>query len=160
MLGFILLLVPIGFIFMAIGVSKFLEVIPKSKYLYIPMLVTMMFVIFKTPQLTQDHNPANFNGNYWSVANHNTDIYKDLKKYIPANVKVIINTCSSDYIDVMFYNNDLFSYSGCPSAEDIKAIKQKGYKIAAFENHQQYILPDYITSDSSIFIIQQQTFGY
>ena len=102
----------------------------------------------------------------WEIADHrgagdpdrnaklnNTAIYKRINESVAPDV-VIINCKSFEDNELMFWqpNN---AYHWFPNQADLQAMLDKGYKVAAFQNHGEYGLPDYITNNPAITIIHQ-----
>ncbi len=155
--GYFLLVTPVGYIFMAIAIYHLICHEKVLRYLYIPAALLISFFILNLGEITNQHDPGNINhnnGGDWTSKRDNTLIYSNLRKYMPATVKVIFN--AKDYEDVMFYNNDIDAfYSYDINISDLDKIKKQHFLIAAFNAHNEP-LPDFIWSYDSIFIIKQE----
>jgi hypothetical protein len=84
---------------------------------------------------------------------HNTAIFKSLNHKIDENT-VILGCNSNEDIDMMFYTQNNV-YAWYPTEAEYTALKAKKCKIAAFQNHDAYVLPPYIAADS-IYIIHEK----
>jgi hypothetical protein len=84
---------------------------------------------------------------------YNTTLYKNLKKVLPANTKIVMNTNCFDHVDVMFYNDGLTAYHYCLSDDDIKSNEKQGVPFAVFKERYGYLLSDYVKQDSTMFTI-------
>lgn len=85
---------------------------------------------------------------------HNTEIYKKLDNIVPPGY-VVFNCNSFENVEAMFYS-DRTVYHWFPSQSQYDSIKKIGTKMAAFESHKEYQLPDYIQSDSTLLLIHEQ----
>ena len=84
----------------------------------------------------------------------NTKIYKSLKNEIVQNY-VVLNCKSFKDINLMFYK-DLNAYHWHPENHTLDSLQRMGYKFAAFKNHNNQHLPEYIFNDKKILIIDEQ----
>jgi hypothetical protein len=82
---------------------------------------------------------------------HNSSIYKNLEQDILDN-HVLINTKCDDDLDVMFYKN-VNAKCYYPSENELDSLKSAGRKFVRFKNFYHHKLPDYLTKDSSIIIL-------
>lgn len=82
---------------------------------------------------------------------HNTAIFKKLDSIL-VTPHVVFNVNGMEETEAMFYSNQNV-YNWYPPEKTIDSLKNLGYKIAAFTDHGNQILPDYIKKDTSIFII-------
>ena len=87
---------------------------------------------------------------------YNAEIYRNIKEYLPADVKIVMNVNSFEDTDVMFYHNDLTAYHWTLPEADFKEFEKKKLKIAVFQNHGNYILPDYVINYPYIHIINKE----
>jgi hypothetical protein len=85
---------------------------------------------------------------------HNTIIYKKLNSKLPDGTK-IINCKSFEDVEVMFYTN-FDAYHWWPEAPVLDSLQDLGYRFAAFRSHTEQHLPDYITQDTSIILLQDE----
>lgn len=83
---------------------------------------------------------------------HNTEIYKRLDQLVPPGY-VVFNCNSFENVEAMFYSNRTV-YNWFPNQKQYDSLKNLGIKIAAFESHEQYQLPEYIGRDTSIILIK------
>jgi 4-amino-4-deoxy-L-arabinose transferase-like glycosyltransferase len=77
-----------------------------------------------------------------------TPVIKSLSHKI-ANIKdyIIMNCRSDDIIPVMFFNDVIAAYDFFPDPATLIQLKQKGFKIAVFDNGK---LPDYLLADKDV----------
>ena len=83
-------------------------------------------------------------------------IYKNIHAYIPANIKIVMNVNTHDNLAIMFYNDDIRASFSCVDEEDFYRLAAKKTPIAAFENHGEYVLPDYLLNYPYLYIIHQR----
>lgn len=91
---------------------------------------------------------------YTSRKIHNTKIYQQLDQLVPPGY-VVFNCNSQEHTEAMYYSSRT-AYHWYPDEKQYAALKAKGIKIAAFEDHGQYILPGYMRNDPEVLIIHQQ----
>ena len=82
---------------------------------------------------------------------HNTLIYKSLNQKT-LNNKVLINTKCEDAIDIMFYKN-VPAHCYYPKKAELDSLKAAGREFVRFKNIYNLNLPDYLTKDSSIVVL-------
>jgi len=85
---------------------------------------------------------------------NNTNIYKSLNSSHELNGRVVINCKSFEDVELMFYN-DVNAYHWYPTEQVLDSLMQKGYKFAAFKNHTNHQLPEYIYGNSEVMIIDE-----
>lgn len=82
---------------------------------------------------------------------NNTKIFKNIEKDISEQY-VILNCKSFEDTELMFYQN-CNAYHWYPPEEEFKQLLKKGYKIAVFKNHNNQILPPYISTHPDILFL-------
>jgi 4-amino-4-deoxy-L-arabinose transferase len=89
---------------------------------------------------------------YLSKTNHernasifNNQVFKDIKKYIPEDCKVVMNMNSHEDINLMFYHNDITAYHWTLSEAEFVELEKRKIKIAVFQEHTVYVIPDYVS---------------
>lgn len=85
---------------------------------------------------------------------HNTEIYRQLDLLVPKGY-VVFNCTPFENIEAMFYS-DRVVYSGYMNEKQFVNLKDKGIKIAAFENHGIYDLPDFLVHDPQVLVIKKE----
>lgn len=85
---------------------------------------------------------------------NNTQIYKSISNEITQNY-VIINCKSFEDTEMMFHK-DVNAFHWFPEQRVLDSLQSKGYKFAAFNNNNGQNLPEYITNDKRILIIDKQ----
>ena len=82
---------------------------------------------------------------------NNTNIYRSLDSFLNGNY-IVFNVLPRHEVDAMFYSNQNV-YRLFPDEDVLKNLKAAGYKIAAFTDHDDQLLPDYIKNDPDVVII-------
>ncbi len=83
-----------------------------------------------------------------------TPLVKNLsKQYDLGREYIVFNSIEEDKAPIMFFNDIVAAYNQIPSQETCLNLKQKGFKIAIFDNGK---LPAYIEKDSEI----KKIYGY
>ena len=67
----------------------------------------------------------------------------------------MINCKSFEDVELMFYQN-VNAYHWFPEEKVLDSLQALGYKFAAFKSHTDQYLPEYITKDTTILIINQE----
>ena len=84
----------------------------------------------------------------------NTQVYKSLDLTGELKDRVIINCKSFEDVELMFYQN-VNAYHWYPDEPTMDSLLNKGYKFAAFKNHNNQNLPKYIYDNEEIIIIDE-----
>lgn len=122
------------------------------------LIITVCFFSFKYETLRIFHTRGISNYNWENKKNkvHNTQIYKSLDDYLQGDY-VVLNCKGMEDVEAMFYSNQNV-YSWWPSEYQIDSLQLKGYKIAAFKDHGNQILPDFIVNNPDIVIIDMDLY--
>ncbi len=146
---------PLGYIFMAVSLFHLINYRGVYKILYIPVVLTAVLCCFNLPTITFMHDPHNPNSNNcaidWTTKAENAEIYRDIKNYLPPNVKILLN--ANDYVDIMFYNNDIDAYGWIVNEEDFEKIKMRHAPVAILKRSGDTSLPDYVRDYDSLHIV-------
>ena len=118
-------------------------------------ILSLFFFRFDIEKIQAKHTFWKEENTYSRMLKHNREIFKSLD--LPENT-VIFNVKGQHYIELMFYTG-FPSYRFVPSHEQYQDIRQKGRNIAIFKPVEGE-LPDYLTADDSIIILEEQLQGY
>jgi 4-amino-4-deoxy-L-arabinose transferase-like glycosyltransferase len=122
------------------------------KYIFYTLCVCLSVYDLKPWQIAEARNEKN---NQRNAKIHNTNIYKRIGSILNnSNNLIVINCKSFEDTELMFWQ-DFNAYHWYPSEAGVLSLKQKGYKLAAFDSHNDQWLPDYINQDTSIVIIKE-----
>lgn len=130
-----------------------------KKYYFLTPVCIFSLLFLTTLNLTETFRIYLFTSPDQSYASYrkneinNTLIYRKLNESVPKNY-VIFNSSPFNDISAMFYS-DRNVYAPFPSKIQFDSLKKGGIKIAAFEDHDEYKLPDYFKNDTSVLIIHQ-----
>lgn len=172
--GFLMIVAPLGYLFMAIAVfhimtstgaidqlgtrvSFFISYDYHLKgvrqYVYLALLLILPQFILNLPELTEYYDPKNNHFSQNTRIKNNNKI-RSLERILPKDVKLVINAADGHNIDIMFYNNNLTAYAWCLSREVFdQYIKSKNIKIAVFATHEPYAVPDYVKEYPNKYMI-------
>ena len=150
--SYFFVVVPIGFIFMAIAISRIVNYTKKCVVLVQNTLafITAFFVL-NCFQIFEAHNPDDI---HRQSRIYSTKVFKQLNNFIPQNTHIVLNTLTDECIDCMFYNKGLSAYSYCCNEKDFETIKSKNLPVAVFQEHWSYIVPNYIKQYPKTYIIK------
>lgn len=144
---------PIGFILIGISLQEIIIFLFKKNKVLSFILVSFCAYKILNPNeiLISRKNDTNR-----ATVIYNTNIYKKTKSLIPENCKIVMNVNEFEHPDVMFYNKGITAYHWYIAEDDLKKLEKNKEPIAAFENHANYILPNYILNYKYLFIIKRQ----
>ncbi len=141
-------------IFIASGVMFSYKILLKHTNDHVLMLfIALMFIYTLKPW--QISNFRSMNNQERNSKIENTQIYKSLDLTKELNGRVIINCKSFEDIELMFYKN-VNAYHWYPDKSTFDSLLQNGYKFAAFKNHNNQHLPEYIYGNDDIIIIGKE----
>ena len=95
---------------------------------------------------------SDYINNYRNVLQHNTAIYKQLDS-VASDCDIIFNCRSLQDIDAEFYSSKTV-YSWYPDSTELDHLLQSGYTIGVFQSFAHQQLPDYITRNTSIRLLE------
>lgn len=90
------------------------------------------------------------NHHYREIRTTDHEIFRNLHRQMPPGKFVLFNCRQNEHVQIMF-ETDYIAYDRQVQNHEIEIVQSSGYEVAVFND---YKLPDYITSDSSIFIIE------
>jgi 4-amino-4-deoxy-L-arabinose transferase len=154
--AFVFFIAPLLFLYSSFVLANVVHFLAK----YRVMPVMMVLVAFLSVNLNKfrsyyasDHAERN-------MRSFNASVYKNLKTMIPNNTQVVINMNSYEDKDIMFYNPGIVAYHWVPSKEDMLFLAGKKIRVAAFKDHDDYRLPDYVLSYPYLTIIDVKLFSF
>ena len=86
---------------------------------------------------------------------HNAIIYRHLHNNLPPDVHIVA-TDYFEFVNLMFYNPQL---TACPwdiQGTDLATFAARKERIAVFENHDNYIVPDALSKYPYLYIIHER----
>ncbi|MBK8444449.1 MAG: glycosyltransferase family 39 protein [Sphingobacteriales bacterium] len=152
--SYFFVIAPLGMLFIALVLNEILQFFI-HKNMKILAAYTFIIALFFSLRPFDMWNYRQ-NNPQMQVRLHNKAIYQNLKKELPADVNIVMNVPEYEHTDVMFYNEGLSAYHWWISEEDMNKLAEKGIKIAAFEDHSPYILPEYVKKYPYLHIIKKQ----
>jgi hypothetical protein len=151
--AYVMLVIPLGCIFIAVAVVELLALSRTLKYGYGPAALLLSFNILYLPEITNQHDPHNRNHNNfedWTTKRNNEVIYRNLEKNIPPDVRVIMN--AKDCVNIMFYNNDIDAYPWYLSEADFNKLKQMHARVGVFAQPLNPV-PGYMRGYDNLYVI-------
>jgi 4-amino-4-deoxy-L-arabinose transferase len=105
----------------------------------------------------------NFFINYLSKENkhresciQNANAYRNIDKLVPENIHIVININALEHINLMFYHPEYQANNRWLSDNDLIKCKAQKQWIAAFQNHENYNLPEQILNYPYLYIIKTE----
>lgn len=156
MTSYMYIVIPLGFILMAMPVVNFLARLRANLLVSLIAIAAIGYFVLAPQQLEENHNP---NDEFRKAKVKNAEIYKTLREYLPGHVKIVANLPKFGDVEMMFYHNDVIAYSGYPSQESMDILEAKKISVAAFDNYRDYCIPDYVRWYTYRYILHKD-FGY
>ena len=135
--------------------SSFLNKESARSMIFSLLILLIVFFRFDTEFLTEKHGLRKMENKYSRMLIENKNVFESLK---PLPNTVLFNVKGRHYIEAMFYLG-IPAYNFIPSRLQVNELKSKGMKIAIFMP-SQCELPDYLTSDPDVTIINKEIQGY
>lgn len=147
----IFFIMPLYLIFIAGGIHSVNKIF-KSEYL--KLVIPLVFIIIS---IKYDYWKYYYSDqNSWRNDRiYNTEIYKNIKNYIPEDVKLVMNVNGFEDVEIMFYHNDLTAYHFTLQEKDFKELQKRKVKVAVFRKHGKYELPEYVKSYPYLYVINK-----
>lgn len=121
-------------------------------YVIVPLLLLVAYVTLSPIDMVNYRSVNNIERNNWIS---NSKVYKNIDDSGELGERFIINCQGFQDIDLMFYK-DVTAYHWFPSEVLLDSILSEGHKVAAFRSHTNQHLPDYITDNQDIIIIDEE----
>ena len=140
--------------FIAFGIIKPLTILEKYSNLKLLHLLLVTCSFFAILQVFQPFKIAERRSASREKRNndiYNTLIYKELEQDL-TDGRVLINTKCEDSYDIMFYQN-VIAKCYYPEEHQLDSLKSAGRRFVRFKNIYNLNLPDYLTKDSSIVVL-------
>ncbi len=138
--------IPIGAIYIAIGLSYTL-----SQIRNIPLrnfLIVIAAALMLRPALSYRYHHREDR----DQRIQQTERYKNIKQEIPDGYQVILNCDANEGIGLMFYNPDITAYHWTLDEHTIDSLADAQVEVASFDSRFHYELPAYILEYPGIFI--------
>lgn len=149
---FILLLFGCSFEFLDTFITKLKKPIIHFIIRFSVIIILVLSVLqFKTIDLIHEKGISKFSFVDREKKIHNTNIFKKMDSLL-ITPHIVFNVNGMEETEAMFYSNQNV-YNWYPPKNTIDSLKSAGYRIAAFPDHGNQILPDYIKNDPAIFIL-------
>jgi len=153
---FLFFIAPLVLLYISIALDYVIRLLGKViKPIYItPIIFIICAIISLNPIWIKNYlSPNNIERNNRI---YNANIYRNLNKYLPDSIHVVMNMNSFEDIDVMFYNKGITAYHWTLPEKDFKSFEQRKIPIAVFEPHGNYNLPDYVLKYPYLYIIKKK----
>lgn len=144
---------PLVYLLIANSIAAFLKNVQnKLKIRYLVLIMLLICAIFTL-------QPNRIYKNHYThikipIKRNNTKIYKKLDTLVPPDY-TIFNCKAFEDVEAMFFSNRNV-YQWCMTEAEYHELKSKGVKIAAFKNHTNQPLPNYIANDKTVLIINEE----
>lgn len=136
-------------------IFQFIRIMGIRRTIFTLSIIIIVLLRFDIEFLQEKHTLWKESNQYTKMLSHNKKVFKSLN--LSPNT-VLFNVKGRHYIEAMFYTG-LPAYNFIPSYEQYQNIRDKGRNIALFNTNKTEI-PDYLTNDTTIFIIDKEINGY
>lgn len=133
-------------------VSSFSIIVPKFRNTSILIVLIMVCIYTLKPWQILAHRSVNNIERNNKI--ENTKIYKTIDFSGELKGRVIFNCKSFTDVELMFYQN-VNAFHWYPPQSALDSLIEKGYKFAAFKDHNDQHLPEYIYSNKDVLIIDR-----
>lgn len=149
----IILIISVGAAFIINQITAFTKLtwLKNSIIASLFLLLCVLQLSAKALYASHVHGKSEYVNNYREVLRHNANIYKSLDS-VARDCDIIFNCRSMQSVDAEFYSSKIV-YDWYPDATTIDSLQAVGYKIGALQAFDRQYLPDYITNDTTIQII-------
>ncbi len=149
------------FLSLGIFIEKFFQIIILNRKVVKKRILLVLFpiiILSVLATLSLDIEKIQLNHTFWKQSEfdyrgiriRDTEIIKTLPDILPPGDYVIMNCRQLEHVLVMFYT-DYTAYDFMLSYDNYKVLKDKGVKMAVFDNNN---LPDYLLNDPEVFKIK------
>lgn len=150
--AYFFVIAPLCMIFIAVFLNALYTVFHK-KYVLAVLCAAAVSLSLNIPEMRRYYSADNEERNRKI---YNTEIYKNVEKYIPGHVKIVIGVNSFENVELMFYNNDITANHWWITPQDADRLAAMKIPVAVFKNHAGYIIPDFILKYPYLYIIDKE----
>lgn len=143
---------PLCYIYMAVALSYLLKIPKVGRVVYTFSILVCGYVLLNIGTLKQDHDADDV---YRQNKIHNTNVYKNLHKTLPSDIKIVMNTNATSDVEVMFYNHGINAFHFYYNTADFKVLTDKKIRVAVFKPRPNYYLYNYILNYEGLYIIEE-----
>ena len=158
MQSYLFVVAPIGFIFMAYALVKPVSWVPlpapvKLGLTYSFLILCIVF-LFNYPGITNFfHNQAD---PARVAKKHNTEIYKNLYRYLQPDTKYVLNLGDFSEVELMFYNKGMIAYHGKMEEKNIDVLVNNKIKAGVFKAHGIFVDDKFVSRSPSFYLIDAE----
>lgn len=143
----------IMWIIIAVGINELLGYLKKPSFTKSFLIIVVLTLLAQNPVAMIKPRSSDITERYAKI--HNAVIYRQLELDDRLKGRVILNCKSFEDIDLMFYQ-DVNAYHWFPTERKLDSLTQLGYEFAAFNDHNDQNLPDYIRRNPDIIILDEK----
>lgn len=144
--------IPFILIFIANAISELIQV-RNNKIITSIIIVSIAYLSIQPAYFIDYLNKGNYIREKFI---HNAILYRNIKNYIPNDVKYVTNVNALEHINVMFYHPEIKACQWWLSSKDLNLLKLKKEKIAVFESHDAYLINDTTLQYPYLIVIHQK----
>jgi 4-amino-4-deoxy-L-arabinose transferase-like glycosyltransferase len=149
--GYVFCVYPFLFLFTAISLH---DIVSRFQYQKIVLVTTSIFICVALLQYNYIQYYT-LPSAYRQARIHNTNIYKNLRQYVPADVKYIFNVANREQFDLMFYNADVHAWHQFLDTAYMKNYEMRGVKMAAFKSTDSLCNAKCFTANVNCTIVEE-----
>ncbi len=157
---YLYIVVPLCLMFIAYALNYFGKRISNITLKRIYFIFTISTILILDLKPNEIVNHLSSKNTYRIEHTYNANIYRNLRKYLPQQYKLVMNMNSYEDVDLMFYQNDITAYSWCSSEKDFAELEKRKVPVAVFKWHGGYTLPNYVKKYPYLYIIDVELQNY
>ncbi|MCC7028880.1 MAG: hypothetical protein IT257_01150, partial [Chitinophagaceae bacterium] len=147
--SFVFIVVPLGMLYAGLG---FDALFGKLKIPFqVKIVIAFLCTIFLCRPLLMLH-PGQL-PKYRAERAYNDSVYRQIKKMIPADTRIVLNAFTPGHYDLMFYYPDLIARDFWIDEKYLKVLAKYTIRIAAFDNHIGTDNPAFLRRYPYLYII-------
>lgn len=150
MQSYVYMVGPLGFIFIAYGICRYLSTNINKYAVYLIIYLVSVDLLNHVSVEGYFHSaddPARI------AKTANAPLYKTIRSKIPHDIKYIFNTSELMNIDIMFYNKGITAYDKYITEEEFNIFRKKNIPVAAFIDHGKYTIPGFMKDYPNLYLI-------
>lgn len=148
--SYVFFLAPLCMMFLAYGLSEICRQ-ARSRWIWALTFLVSIYLSF-VPERILAYMSAGHAERNRRIAT--TRILRDLKRVLPADVRVVVNTNPMENLDLMFYDNELSAYPSLSEGE-VLALSRRNVGLAAFKSDGKHDLPSYVSEYPRLYVIDR-----
>ena len=155
--AYLLFIIPFLFICIAFSIDFLFQIVKKAIFLKVALLCVLIFCMLR-PLEIKEYLLANKHDRMQRI--HNAEIFKNLRKKLPKDIKIVMNLGATQDLECMFYNPGILAYTWSLSQENMKILASKKIRVGFFAPHAEYGISSDVQDYPYLYIIDEKLETY